>query len=113
MGAAGLNRSQRFLLASLHGLPLAALKSFGESNPTLACARVGSPWALQDLNHVKTDLLAALAGCDFPHSNPSRFTRHCSPSFAGRVGAAGFEPATAWSEAKYSVQTELSARRQP
>ena len=25
------------------------------------------------------------------------------------VGAAGFEPATAWSEAKYSVQTELSA----
>ena len=26
------------------------------------------------------------------------------------VGAAGFEPATAWSEAKYSVQTELSAR---
>lgn len=26
-----------------------------------------------------------------------------------RMGAAGFEPATAWSEAKYSVQTELSA----
>ncbi len=25
------------------------------------------------------------------------------------MGAAGFEPATAWSEAKYSVQTELSA----
>jgi hypothetical protein len=25
------------------------------------------------------------------------------------VGAAGFEPATAWSEAKYSVQAELSA----
>ena len=26
------------------------------------------------------------------------------------MGAAGFEPATAWSEAKHSVQTELSAR---
>jgi hypothetical protein len=25
------------------------------------------------------------------------------------MGAAGFEPATAWSEAKHSVQTELSA----
>ena len=25
------------------------------------------------------------------------------------MGAAGFEPATSWSEAKYSVQTELSA----
>jgi hypothetical protein len=25
------------------------------------------------------------------------------------MGAAGFEPAAAWSEAKYSVQTELSA----
>ena len=25
------------------------------------------------------------------------------------MGAAGFEPATAWSEATYSVQTELSA----
>lgn len=26
------------------------------------------------------------------------------------MGAAGFEPATAWSEAKHSIQTELSAR---
>ena len=26
------------------------------------------------------------------------------------MGAAGFEPAAAWSEAKYSVQAELSAR---
>ena len=26
------------------------------------------------------------------------------------MGAAGFEPATTWSEAKHSVQTELSAR---
>lgn len=26
------------------------------------------------------------------------------------MGATGFEPVTAWSEAKYSVQTELSAR---
>ena len=25
------------------------------------------------------------------------------------MGAAGFEPATAWSEAKHSIQTELSA----
>ena len=25
------------------------------------------------------------------------------------MGAAGFEPATSWSEAKYSVQAELSA----
>ena len=29
------------------------------------------------------------------------------------VGAAGFEPAAAWSEAKYSVQTELSALAHP
>ena len=28
------------------------------------------------------------------------------------MGAAGFEPAAAWSEAKYSVQAELSARIQ-
>ena len=27
-----------------------------------------------------------------------------------QMGAAGFEPAAAWSEAKYSVQAELSAR---
>ena len=26
------------------------------------------------------------------------------------MGAAGFEPATTWSEAKHSIQTELSAR---
>ena len=26
------------------------------------------------------------------------------------MGATGFEPVTAWSEAKYSVQTELGAR---
>ncbi len=26
-----------------------------------------------------------------------------------QMGAAGFEPATTWSEAKHSVQTELSA----
>jgi hypothetical protein len=26
------------------------------------------------------------------------------------MGAAGFEPAATWSEAKHSVQTELSAR---
>ncbi len=26
-----------------------------------------------------------------------------------KMGAAGFEPATSWSEAKYSVQAELSA----
>ena len=25
------------------------------------------------------------------------------------MGAAGFEPATTWSEAKHSIQTELSA----
>ena len=29
------------------------------------------------------------------------------------MGAAGFEPAAAWSEAKYSVQTELSALARP
>ena len=28
------------------------------------------------------------------------------------MGAAGFEPAATWSEAKHSVQTELSARIQ-
>ena len=31
-------------------------------------------------------------------------------SFGKRMGAAGFEPAATWSEAKHSVQTELSAR---
>ena len=31
-------------------------------------------------------------------------------SFRKGMGAAGFEPATAWSEATYSVQAELSAR---
>jgi hypothetical protein len=30
-------------------------------------------------------------------------------SFGKRMGAAGFEPATSWSEAKCSVQAELSA----
>ncbi len=32
-----------------------------------------------------------------------------SRSFGKRMGAAGFEPAATWSEAKHSVQTELSA----
>ena len=44
----------------------------------------------------------------------SRFISDLLPSvrfgtFGKRMGAAGFEPAAAWSEAKYSVQTELSA----
>ena len=33
--------------------------------------------------------------------------------FREGMGAAGFEPAAAWSEAKYSVQTELSALAHP
>ena len=49
-------------------------KSFGVSNPTLASARVGSPWALQDLNRSETSLRSVLQG-----SNPSR------TSFAPRV----------------------------
>jgi hypothetical protein len=32
-----------------------------------------------------------------------------STSFGKRMGAAGFEPAASWSEAKCSVQAELSA----
>ena len=28
---------------------------------------------------------------------------------SSKMGAAGFEPATTWSEAKHSIQTELSA----
>ena len=33
-----------------------------------------------------------------------------STSFGKRMGAAGFEPAATWFEAKHSVQAELSAR---
>ena len=44
-------------------------------------------------------------------SNPTPSVE--SRSFGKRMGAAGFEPATTWSEAKHSVQTELSALERP
>ncbi len=66
-------------------------------------------WALQDLNRRETvrSLRSRLRLSGFKPL--TQFTPH----FVRRenMGAAGFEPATAWSEAKYSVQTELSARR--
>ena len=65
-----------------HLVRLACYKSFGVSNPTLASARVGSPWALQDLNRRQTGRdarSAALPGCVCQASNPSRthVTAHC------------------------------------
>ena len=54
---------------------------------------------------VRNELFRAQRGFFIRNPTPSVE----STSFGKRMGAAGFEPATTWSEAKYSVQAELSA----
>ncbi len=77
----------------------------------IRCSRVARSKmrrALRDLNHLNF----APGGRSFRTSNPTDYhgsrSRMCSRQ---NTGAEGFEPPAVWSEAKHSVQAELSALR--